>query len=78
MGREARLLPAGVGLYPGIHPGEWRPAAVLADQVLAGWLIRGLGTAILGRVLLNEHFEFRGVGTPGGERGGVRPLVAMA
>jgi hypothetical protein len=44
----------------------------VADRFLAAWLIRGSETAIRGRVLLDTHFEFRGGGSEGGERTGVR------
>jgi hypothetical protein len=74
--REARLRPGKADLYPGIRPGEWRTAASLADQVLAGQLLRGLGTAVRGRVLPEAHFEFRGGVTVGGEREGMRPQRA--
>jgi hypothetical protein len=78
MGREARLLPASADLYPGIRAGEWKSAAVLADQVLASLLLRGSDTALRGRVLPEADFEFRGVSTAGGEREGVRLLMGAA
>lgn len=71
--REARLRPGNAELYPGIRAGEWRTAAILADQVLAGLLLRGVDAAVRGRVLLEAHFEFRGGNTTGGEREGMRP-----
>ena len=71
--REARLRAGSAELYPGIRPEEWRTAAVMADQVLAGLLLRGVDAALRGRVLLETHFEFRGGSTTGGEREGVRP-----
>ena len=72
--REARLLPEHALLYPGVPSGEWQSAAVLADRVLAGRLLRGACSALQGRVLVEEHFEFRG-GEAGrrGEREGFRP-----
>jgi hypothetical protein len=72
--REARLRPEHAPLYPGIPLGEWLPAAPLADRVLAGRLLRGASSALQGRVLVEEHFEFRG-GDPArqGEREGYRP-----
>jgi hypothetical protein len=76
--REARLRLGNSELYPGIPAGEWRTAAVMADQVLAGQLLRGVDAAIRGRVLLESHFEFRGGVTTGGERGGMRPQRARA
>lgn len=71
--RQARLRPGSAALYPGINPGEWRTAAILADQVLAGLLLRGVDAALRGRVLLESHFDFRGGKTTGGEREGMRP-----
>jgi hypothetical protein len=70
--REARLRPEFANLYPWVRAGEWASAAVLADRVLAGSLIRGSGIAIRGRVLLDSHFEFRAGESEGGEREGVR------
>jgi hypothetical protein len=72
--REARLQPEHAPLYPGVPAGEWQPAAVLADRVLAGRLLRGACSAVQGRVLVDEYFEFRG-GETGrrGEREGLRP-----
>jgi hypothetical protein len=71
--REARLRPEHAHTYPEIRPERWEPAATLADRVLAGWLLRGNLLAIRGRVLLDEHFEFRGGSGRGGEREGARP-----
>jgi hypothetical protein len=79
--REARLRPEHAHRYPGIRPEKWETAAVVADRVLAGWLLRGNDIAIRGRVLLDAHFEFRGGCERGGEREGARPqpeLVARA
>lgn len=70
--RAARLRPEYVELYPGIRPGEWEPAAMLADRLLADCLLRGSDAAIRGRVLLDAHFEFRGGASHGGERDGMR------
>ncbi len=71
--REARLQPQYAPFYPGVPAGEWQPAATLADRVLAGRLLRGASSALQGRVLTDEHFEFRG-GDMGrrGERVGFR------
>lgn len=70
--REACLREECGALYPGLTPGLWQPAALLADLVLADCLIRGGHTAVTGRVLLDEHFEFRGGAARGGERAGTR------
>jgi hypothetical protein len=72
--REARLRPEFAELYPGLRAGEWVSAAVVADRVLADALLRGTEMAIRGRVLLAAHFEFRGGGSQGGERDGVRVM----
>ena len=76
--REAQLRPGSADLYPGIRAGEWRTAATLADQVLAGQLLKGVATAVRGRVLPEVHFEFRGGITTGGQREGMRPQKARA
>lgn len=60
--REARLRPEHADRYPGLRAGQWEPAATLADRVLARALLRGRDTALWVRVLLDEHFEFRGGG----------------
>jgi hypothetical protein len=70
--REARLRSGQSGRYPGVAPGEWKTAAALADQVLAGLLLRGEESALRGRVLPEAYFEFRGGSTKGGERIGLR------
>ena len=73
--REARLQSDYAPLYPGIPANEWQPAAILADRVLAGRLLRGASSALHGRELPDEHFEFRGGEVTGGqgEREGFRP-----
>ena len=58
--REARLRPEHAGLYPGIGAGAWEPAAVLVDRIVAARLLRGGHLEIRGRMLSDEHFEFRG------------------
>ena len=70
--REARLRPECVDLYPGLRAGQWEAAAIIADRLLADRLIRGSHAALLGRVLPDEHFEFRGGAARGGEREGMR------
>ena len=75
--REARLRPEWGRLYPALQSGQWEPAAVLADRLLADSLLRGSCTAIQGRVLQNEHFDFRGGAARGGERSGVRRAVSV-
>ena len=70
--REARLRPEFATLYPGLRVGEWAPAAVVADRVLAQSLLRASDGTIRGRVLVEAHFEFRHGTSLGGERHGLR------
>ena len=58
--REARLIQGAAHHYPWIEAGRWQPAALLADQVLAGHLLRGTHNLTWRRVLPDAHFEFRG------------------
>jgi hypothetical protein len=69
--REARLSPQAAHQYPWIEAGRWQPAAALADQVVAGRLLRGTHHLPRGRALPDAHFEFRG-GTDR-PRGAARP-----
>jgi hypothetical protein len=58
--RQALLKSGSAHLYPGIPPGEWQPATVMADMVQA---LRPTPRAMQGgreRVLDERHFEFRG------------------
>jgi hypothetical protein len=64
--REARLRPEFADLYPTLTPGQWEPAARVAEAVLARLLLLEISEAPLqDRVLNEEHFEFRGE-TPDG------------
>jgi hypothetical protein len=64
--REARLRPEFAHLYPTLTPGQWEPAAGIAEVVLARLLLLEISDApIQDRVLHEEHFEFRGE-TPAG------------
>ena len=71
--REARLRPEFAELYPSLTPGQWEPAARVAEAVLARLLLLEIGDAPLqDRILNEEHFEFRGEtpdGTPRGSAG---------
>jgi hypothetical protein len=58
--REARLRPEHARFYPGIAPGIWESAAMLADRVMAGGLLRGAAPGWRSRILHDAHFEFRG------------------
>ena len=69
--REARLRPEFADLYPTLTPGQWEPAARIAEVVLARLLLLEISEAPFRTGYLNEeHFEFRGedpcaTGTPG-------------
>jgi hypothetical protein len=59
--RQALLKSGSAHLYPGIPSGEWQPATVMADMVLA--LHNGARQGPPSgrdRVLDERHFEFRG------------------
>jgi hypothetical protein len=58
--RQALLRSRFAHLYPGIAPGEWQPAAVMVDQVLALHQGSSHPTETRDRVLDSRHFEFRG------------------
>ena len=59
--REARLKPEYAELYPTLTPGQWEPAARVAEAVLARLLLLEISEAPLqDRVLQEQHFEFRG------------------
>ena len=59
--REARLRPEFAPLYPGLEPGAWADAAALAEQMLTDHLLPpSPGYGLSERVLVKEHFEFRG------------------
>lgn len=59
--RQALLKLGSAHLYPGIPPGEWQPAAVMADMVHAIQAGHPRSAADSPDRLLDErHFEFRG------------------
>lgn len=64
--RQALLKSGYAHLYPGVPPGEWQPAAVMADLISA---LRPGGRQSAGqarsRVLDERHFEFRGLPSAG-------------
>jgi hypothetical protein len=67
--REARLRPEFADLYPTLTPGQWEPAARVAEAVLARLLLLEVSEAPLqDRVLQEEHFEFRGESPDGAPR----------
>ena len=60
--REARLRPEYAELYPELIPGQWEPAARIAEVVLARYLLQQLTDGQPDRALNETHFEFRGGG----------------
>ena len=65
---QALLKSGSAHLYPGIPPGEWQPAAVMADMVVALQSgARHLPGQSRNRVLDERHFEFRGRLSAGGQ-----------
>lgn len=66
--RQALLKSGSAHLYPGIPPGEWQPAHVMVDLVLA---LRTVASPPAPqsrhRVLDERHFEFRGRLSAGGQ-----------
>lgn len=64
--RQALLLSAFAHLYPGIAPGEWQPAAVMANLVSASRSgARTLTLVDRDRALDERHFQFRGLPSAG-------------
>ena len=63
--REACLRAEFGDLYPGIPPGRWVTARSAADWVLEQVLNWERAAPAAGRLLAEEHFEFRG-GVPRG------------
>ena len=73
--REARLRPEFAQLYPTLTPGEWKPAARIAEAVLANFLLHEMtDSPAPDRLLPEEHFEFRGGAKP--SRGDARGRAA--
>jgi len=58
--REARLRPEWSHLYPGLEPGNWTVAAQLVPLVLRHRLHDQPTWEFTKRILVNDHFEFRG------------------
>ena len=58
--RQALLKSGFAHLYPGIAPGEWQPANVMVDQVLALKPTSSIRDGDRNRALDGRHFEFRG------------------
>jgi hypothetical protein len=66
--REARLMAEYVESYPGLPAGVWLPAGEVAEHIVAVVRREGGRLGLRGRVMADEHFEFRG-GEPGAARG---------
>jgi hypothetical protein len=65
--RQALLKSGAAHLYPGIPAGEWQPASVMVDLVLAlRSAPRQNPPPARERVLNEQHFEFRGRLSAGG------------
>ncbi|CAN5832449.1 hypothetical protein BH24GEM1_BH24GEM1_14630 [soil metagenome] len=58
--REARLRPEWADLYPGVQPDVWHVAAALVPLVLRQRLQNQRSWEFTRRILLDDHFEFRG------------------
>ena len=65
--RQALLKSSSAHLYPGIPPGEWQPATVMVELVLALKSANGRAPSARDRVLDGDHFEFRGRLSAGGQ-----------
>jgi hypothetical protein len=68
--REARLRPEYAELYPALEPGVWLPATAVGQKLLLWHLAKSM-TPKGERLLVDEHFEFRG-GPPLSARNGAR------
>jgi len=71
--RQARLKPRFAALYPGVVAGEWVPAWLLAEQLMAS---AQRGGSQEGRVCDPAHCEFRGGGRRPPELRGLRTRAA--
>ena len=58
--RESRLRPEWAHLYPGLEPGVWMVAAQLVPFVLRHRLQGQTTWEFTRRILVDDHFEFRG------------------
>ena len=58
--RESRLRPEWADLYPGVQPDVWHLAAELVPQVLRHRMQNQGTWEFTRRILLDDHFEFRG------------------
>jgi len=67
--REARLMRQFVEFYPGLQAGVWLPAGEVAEHIVSVVRAEGGRLGLHGRVMADEHFEFRG-GEPDAVRRG--------
>ncbi len=58
--RQARLRPQWASLYPGLEAGRWIVASRLVPLVLRHRLQHAPAWEFTRRILVDEHFEFRG------------------
>jgi hypothetical protein len=58
--REARLRPEWADWYPGLEPGVWIVAAQLVPLVLRHRMQGQHSWEFTRRILVDDHFEFRG------------------
>ena len=58
--REARLRPDWAHLYPSLEPDIWHTAATLLPFVLRQRVLHEGRWGSAGRILSDDHFEFRG------------------
>ena len=76
--REARLRPEWAHLYPGLEPDVWMVAAELVPLVLRHRLQGQTTWEFTRRILVDEHFEFRGGRPRDGSWSGVLSRVEDA
>ena len=76
--REARLRPEWAHLYPGLEPNVWTVAAELVPLVLRHRLQGQTTWEFTRRILVDEHFEFRGGRPRDGSWSGVLSRVEDA
>jgi hypothetical protein len=73
--REARLRPEWAHLYPGLDTDGWMVAAELVPLVLRHRLQGQASWEFTRRILVDEHFEFRGGRARDGSWSGVLSRV---
>jgi hypothetical protein len=58
--REARLMEEYEEFYPGLSSGVWLPAGEVAEHIVATVRRQGGRVGRHGRLISDQHFEFRG------------------